>query len=121
MLDRLEREEDKLLLDIGIVFVEYAFDHYGGDLAWFYERMKNVKDFEDLPLLKGMLEKGLEQGLEQGREEGLEKGLKEEMASLASGAASCGGWSFPHAVSFGQRADSPDENVRDSQGCTHKS
>ncbi|HLZ61704.1 MAG TPA: hypothetical protein VKR06_32565 [Ktedonosporobacter sp.] len=79
MLTRLEREDDGILLDLGAVFAEFAFDHYGGDLEWLYGRIKNMRDIEDLPLLKGMLEKGREQGLQEGREEERKKRLKQEL------------------------------------------
>jgi hypothetical protein len=78
MLGRLEREGDRLLLDIGAVLAEYAFELYRGDLNWLYRRIGMIRDIEDLPLLKGMLEKGRKQGLEEGRKQRLEQ----ELASL---------------------------------------
>ncbi|HLZ56024.1 MAG TPA: hypothetical protein VKR06_03670 [Ktedonosporobacter sp.] len=70
MFVRLEQQEDRLLLDIGAVFAEYGFELYGGDLEWLYRRIRQMKNIEDLPLLKGMREKGLQEGMEKGMEKG---------------------------------------------------
>ncbi len=61
MLERLRQEGSKLLLDIGIAFAEYAFDHYHGDLEWFHREVDNMKEMRDLPLFKAWREEGREE------------------------------------------------------------
>ena len=62
MLKRLEQEDDRELLDLGVVFAEYAFEHYHADLEWLHEMVNRMKDVEDLPLFQEFARKNLEKG-----------------------------------------------------------